>query len=124
MVVRSADIATILDAVKKYQVDNDGDHYSVVAGMTVDLDYQIGTDGSGCDISCGGGTTQAACVDLSSIGTNYLATIPKDPKDGTDQETSYSLSRDSNGAITVQACAPEGEGAGGGGTAPTISITR
>jgi len=32
--------------------------------------------------------------------------------------------KDENGAITIQACNPEGEGAGGMGEAPVMTVTR
>lgn len=120
---RSADISTILDGIKKYQSDNEGDHYASVAALTADAFYTIGTAGAGCDL-CATEFTDASCVDLSGIGGNYLAIIPKDPKNGTDEITNYAISRSSTGAITVVACVQEGEGPGGGGQPPSIRITR
>ncbi len=121
---RSADISTILDGIKKYQADNSGTHYITVSNLAVGLWYLIGTDTGSCAAQCTTYTTQSVCVNLSGIGSNYLAVIPKDPKDGTDAETAYALKKDSNGAITVLVCESEGEGPGGSGTPPTISITR
>lgn len=121
---RASDITNILDSVIKYQVDNEGTHYSTVAALTAGNYYTIGTCATGGDSGCTAQTTQAACVDLSSIGTNYLGAVPKDPSSGTDAETDYYLMKDSNSAITVGACDPEGEGAGGAGSAPTIELTR
>lgn len=121
---RASDIATILDAVKKYQADNAGTHYSTVANLGFGSWNQIGTASSGCARSCGIETTSDVCVNLSGIGSGYLASIPEDPKNGTPQNTGYALSKDSSGAITVVACDAEAEGAGGTGTTPTISITR
>ena len=113
-----------MDAVKKYQADNTGTHYSTVAAKTNDLYYLIGTNAGSCSNECASYTTQSSCVNLSGIGTNYLAVVPYDPQFGTASETGYALRKDSNGAITIIACEPEGEGAGGAGTVPTISITR
>jgi len=121
---RSGDIATVLDSIKKYQADNEGTHYSTVTNMNFDAYYQIGTGTTGCNRSCGAETTNSACVNLTDMGSNYLATVPKDPKAGTAVITGYALEKDSNGAITVQACDAEGEGPGGTGTAPVIKITR
>ena len=121
---RSNDVSTILDSIKKYQADNEGAHYTTVANMTVALYYQIGTAGSGCAITCGLENTQSICVNLSGLGTNYLAQVPLDPKDGTNAETGYAIQKDANGAITVEACYSEGEGPGGTGTAPSIKVTR
>ena len=121
---RWSDITNILDALVKYQTDNDGTHYSTVAALTAGQYSVIGTDGSGCDSGCTAQTTQAACVDLSAVPDNYLATIPFDPKSGAATFTDYYLSRTSNGSLVVGACDPEGEGAGGSGSAPAIELTR
>lgn len=122
--VRSSDVATVLEAVKKFQADNEGTHYTEIDGLTADQYSVIGTASSGCNSTCGAQTTQAACVDLSGIGSNYLADIPMDPSTGTAANSDYYLMVDSNGAVTVGACDPEGEGAGGAGTAPTIEVAR
>lgn len=121
---RSSDIATILDAVKTYQVDNEGSHFGTIAGLSNDVLTQVGTASSGCVRACGNDTTDTACVDISAMGTNYLASVPFDPQGGTEEKTGYALIKDSNGAIRVIACGPEGEGAGGNGTPPSIQITR
>lgn len=121
---RASDIETILDGVKKYQADNNGDHYSTIASLTVDLYYLIGTNAGSCANECADHTTENSCVNLSAIGSNYMALIPKDPKIGTDSEAAYSLKKDTNGAITTTACSAEGEGPGGTGTPPLIRTTR
>lgn len=121
---RSSDVQTVVDSVRKYQADNQGVHYSTIAALTAGNYHTIGTCASGGNTDCGAQTTQAACVDLSSIGTNYLSVIPKDPQTGTDALTDYYMMVDANGAVTVGSCDPEGEGAGGGGAAPTIEVSR
>ncbi|PIQ77521.1 hypothetical protein COV82_04115 [Candidatus Peregrinibacteria bacterium CG11_big_fil_rev_8_21_14_0_20_46_8] len=121
---RSSDVQTILDAVVKYQVDNDGAHYSTVATATAGSYYVIGTAGSGCDTTCGAQTTQAACLNLSALPANYLSAVPTDPNGGTAANTDYYISRSATNNITVGACDPEGEDAGGTGTAPTIEVSR
>lgn len=121
---RASDITNILDAVVKYQADSDGTHYSTVAALTAGNYYTIGTCTTGGNSDCTAQTTQAACADLSAIGSNYLAVVPKDPKNGTDAKTDYYIMVDSNGAVTVGSCDPEGEGAGGSGAAPTIELSR
>ncbi len=121
---RSSDISTILEAVVKYQVDNEGTHYSTIEALTADEYSVIGTCATGANTTCGAQTTEVSCVDLSAIGSNYLATVPSDPQTGSESNTDYYLLKDSNGAITVGACDPEGEGAGGSGAAPTIELTR
>lgn len=121
---RWSDVQTILNTVVQYQTDNSGTHYSTVAALTAGNWYTIGTCATGGDSGCTAKTTQAACVDISAIGTKYLATIPMDPGSGTAAETDYYMGIDANGAVTVGACDPEGEGSGGGGTPPTISLAR
>ncbi len=121
---RSGDIATVLDAVKKYQADNEGTHYTNVENMNFNLYYQLGTATTNCGITCGLNNTQGSCINLADIGSNYLAIVPIDPKDGDLQHAGYAIMKDNNGAITIEACYAEGEGAGGSGTAPWIKITR
>lgn len=120
---RASDIATILDAVKKYQADNQGIHYDEIDDLDEDDYYAIGTDGQSCDgCSIVGGITE--CVDLEDMGENYLAILPHDPLEGNENNTQYYLLKGSNGAITIGSCAAEGEGPGGSGTPPVIEVTR
>ena len=119
---RLSDITNILDRVVEYQVDNSGAHYTTIAALTPGEYSVIGTCTSGA--TCSTQATQSACINLTAIGSNYLATIPKDPKAETAADTDYYLMIDEKGAVTVGACEPEGEGAGGAGTAPTIEITK
>ncbi|MFH0820931.1 MAG: prepilin-type N-terminal cleavage/methylation domain-containing protein [Candidatus Peregrinibacteria bacterium] len=121
---RASDVSTILDAVVKYQADNNGTHYSTVEGLTNGNYHVIGTCAAGANTTCGTQTTQAACVNLAGIGTSYLGSVPQDPRTGTAANTDYYLMKDSNGAITVGACDAEGEAAGGGGDAPVIKVIR
>jgi len=121
---RWSDITNILDALIKYQVDNDGIHYSTIVALTAGQYSIIGTSGSGCDSGCTAQTTQAACVDLSAVPDNYLATVPYDPKTGAATATDYYLSKTALGSLVVGACDPEGEGASGSGSAPTIELVR
>jgi len=120
---RSSDIATVLDAVKKYQADNEGAHFDEIASMTNAVYYGIGTDAelcSGCSVVSG----ITECVDLSDMGNNYLAVIPTDPLDGTEENTQYYIVKDAEGTITVGSCSAEGEGPGGAGDAAEMYITR
>jgi prepilin-type N-terminal cleavage/methylation domain-containing protein len=121
---RSSDIATILDAIKTYQADTGGSLPVAVADMTDSLYYQIGTDSSGCNIDCLGSTTEDPCVDLSGIGSSYLAKVPFDPDQGEDATTGYGITKDSNGALSIVACYAEKEGPGGTGPVPDIRIIR
>jgi prepilin-type N-terminal cleavage/methylation domain-containing protein len=133
---RWSDITTILDAVVKYQVDNDGTHLTAIENMTDDTYVLIGTtenDDTLCveeanptdvcaNVAGGGGADD--CIDLTDLGTNYLGTLPFDPLNGTTADTSYYIGKDANGSITVGACDEEGEGAGGTGAAPVIELVR
>lgn len=142
---RYSDVTNLLDAVVKYQVDNAGNHYDVIdaaatnalasgefaqIGTTVDrtecrdASAAYTTAATLCGATAGAGAAQDDCVDLSGIGSNYMASIPADPNSGTDLLTRYYISRDANGAITIGSCDEEGEGAGGTGTAPAIELSR
>jgi len=134
--VRASDTATVLEAVKKYQADNGGTHYSTVDAITDDSYVLIGTtlnDDGLCaeevtsaavcaNVATAAGT--ADCVDLSSIGATYLSSIPNDPQNGTDADTQYYIFKGAANDIKVGACDEEGEGAGGAGTAPVIEVAR
>lgn len=125
---RFSDTATILEAVKTYQVDNGGTHYTTIAAATAGLYFQIGTNGvSGCDVTCAGAGTgflQDQCVDISALGSGYLATVPKDPQTTSTTGVAYFLVRGDSNEITIGACNEEAEGAGGAGTTPTIEVSR
>jgi len=106
---RWSDVSSILNAVKVDQVDNGGIYSSVVAGLTNDLYYTIGTCAVGGDAGCTAQTTQAACADLSGlVSEGYLAEIPIDPSSGTAALTDYYIQKSATGAITIGACDPEG----------------
>ena len=120
---RSNDVQTILDSIKKYQADNEGTHYDEIADMDESVYYGIGTNGDLCS-TCTATSGVGECVDIEDMGENYLAVVPFDAKTGSEDETGYYLLKSSLGAITVGACEPEGEGAGGAGTPPEINVTR
>lgn len=121
---RSNDSAVILDAAFTYASDNDGVHYPSIAALAAGNYYMIGTCLVGGDTGCTAKPTQISCVDLSAMNTNYLPSVPMDPKAGTADTTLYYLKRSSNGTLTVGACVPEGEGAGGGGVPPNVEVSR
>ena len=121
---RRSDVNTVLDALIKYQADNQGAHYSTVAAATAGSYYAVGTNAAGCNTTCTAQTTQAACVDLSAIPAGYLAIIPQDPSSGSTGNTDYYVMRSAAGSLTVGSCDSEGEGAGGAGTPPAISVSR
>ncbi len=121
---RRSDITTVLEAVKTYQVDNEGDHYTTIDGMGNNTTREIGTCGSGGDCPDFGALSSAVCVDISGIGDTYLAEVPVDPLNGDDAETRYYITKSASGAITIGACDVEGEGEGGAGTPPEIKVSR
>lgn len=116
---RRSEVVSILNAILKYQVDNNG---SLPAGIDTDTvtGQVLGIAGSGCDSTCGAITTEAACLDLTaalvSTGSGYLAAIPTDPSTGSSSNTDYYLNRTTNGRILVGACDPE--------NSAVISVTR
>jgi prepilin-type N-terminal cleavage/methylation domain-containing protein len=122
---RWSDVTGILEALTKYQTDNNGDHYSVVSGLNTGTFYVIGTDGGGaCGSDCGAKSTDNDCKDLSELPDSYMGTIPYDPKSGSLGNTDYYISRTTNNRLIVGACDSEGTGTGGTGTDPTIELTR
>lgn len=115
---RRAEVVSILNAILKYQVDNNGTLPSGIDGTTT-TSQVLGTAGTGCDVTCTatGANTEDACLDLSgSLVDEYLAAIPLDPSTGVATNTDYYLNRTANGRILVGACDPE--------NGATISVTR
>jgi type IV pilus assembly protein PilA len=98
---RWGDVNSILTAVHEYIVDNDG---TIPTGITTSL-QQLGTCVSGGATACTGAA--AACVDLSTNLAPYLKTIPIDPSAGSASTTKFSVIKDANNIITVNACAAE-----------------
>ncbi len=112
---RRAEVVSILNAVLKYQVDNDGDLPTGIDAVTVSSQV-LGT-GSGCDITCTDATTVEPCEDLSAdLVDTYLAAIPTDPDTGTAANTDYYINKTTGGRILVGSCDPENAG--------TIKVTR
>lgn len=113
---RWSEVNSVLNAVLKYQVDNDGDLPSGIDSAST-TSQVLGTAGSGCDTTCTAVTTVAACLDLGSdLVDTYLAEVPADAKTGTAANTDYYINKTGTGRITVGACDPE--------QATTISVTR
>lgn len=98
---------SVLNAVLKYQVDNDGTMpaaLDAVAGSS----QVLGTAATGCDSTCTADTTVAACVDLSGdLVSTYLASIPQDPSSGSATNTDYYVNVDANGRLVVGSCDSE-----------------
>ncbi len=139
---RASDIAAVVSAIKTYQADNGAWPPSVDANTST---YQmIGengpTGGVDCTASvpftCNSLTFQTgnknACMTpgLSVEIAPYLKKFPKDPITGVATLTGsvvnsrYYVNVDANSIITVGSCDPEGQGAGGSGTPPTIETSN
>jgi prepilin-type N-terminal cleavage/methylation domain-containing protein len=105
---RTSDMDSILTALHQYIIDND----STSPGGLSTVEQQLGTATSGCAVSTGGcSVTAAACLDLSTPLAKYLKTIPVDPLGSPTYaagKTGYTAVQDSNGLVTVRACATEG----------------
>ncbi|MFH1781124.1 MAG: prepilin-type N-terminal cleavage/methylation domain-containing protein [Patescibacteria group bacterium] len=117
---RSSEVNSILNAVLKYQVDNDG---TLPAGIndvanTVQI---LGVDSGNTDCSVATPVcTQSATavysaaasgcyVDFTGVLTDkYLASMPLDPQTGTSDDTRYYINKSAEGRITVGACDAEG----------------
>jgi type IV pilus assembly protein PilA len=101
---RYADVETILTSIHEYAVDNSG---ALPTGIATS-EKQLGTCVSGGATLCSGAA--AACLDLSgsTLLGKYLKTIPFDPQQTSGATTGYSVVVDTNGIVTVKACAAEG----------------
>ena len=104
---RQSDVATILNAVYQYTIDNDG----VIPASITTTDTEI-CDGVG---SCTG------LIDLGVLttGETYLVAIPQDPQCASvcaSNGVGYTIHETANGRITVTA--PDAEGG------ETINVTR
>ncbi|MFW0837996.1 MAG: type II secretion system protein [Candidatus Komeilibacteria bacterium] len=113
---RWSSVNATLNAVLKYQVDNDGTLPAAIDAVAGSAQV-LGTAATGCDTTCSATSTVASCVDLSSdLVSKYIASIPVDPSTGTDANTDYYINVDANGRLSVGACDPE--------LSETISVQR
>lgn len=111
---------SILNAVLKYAVDNQGQLPTGI-GATATV---LGTATANANCVCSGGGGTENCLDLSGdLVDTYLSEIPCDDASANAQcdpaaptITRYAISRSASGRITVEACDPELE--------PAISVTR
>jgi type IV pilus assembly protein PilA len=111
---RWADASALLSAIKVNQIDNGGSYLTTIASTAANQVYMIGTTASGCNTGCAGVglvTTSTNCLDLTELATDgYLGSVPISPNgegEWTAGVTGYTLTRGSNGIITIKAC--EGE---------------
>lgn len=108
---RRSDVTTILNAVYQYAIDHNGTLPAALDGTW----QQLGTSTVCAD--CTATTTVDQCVNLSTyLVPTYIVDMPYDPKNGSSTKSLYYIHSDTNGRVTVGACAPE-QGA-------TISVTR
>ncbi|EKD67247.1 MAG: hypothetical protein ACD_48C00514G0002 [uncultured bacterium] len=101
---RLMDINTLIGAINGYYQDHNGKHYKTVADTEAGLYYMIGTCSHGGELKCDAYETQPECVDLSGMDRDYLYTVPKDPKDGTNERTGYYLMRWEGDFVTLGVC--------------------
>ncbi|MFA6249915.1 MAG: type II secretion system protein [Candidatus Shapirobacteria bacterium] len=102
------DVNTLLTAMHQYIVDTGG---SMPPGVTSTAS-QLGTCASGGATNCTGAGT--ACLDIGGTLVKYLKSVPVDPK-GSAASTGYSVVKDTNNILTINACLSEGT---------TISVSR
>ncbi len=113
---RRSEVVAILNAVLKYQVDNNGAMPAAIDAVT-STSQVLGTDKTGCNLTCAATNTVSACADLTSALVNdYLAAMPVDPMSGKASNTGYYINKTTSGRVLVGACEPE--------NAATISVTR
>lgn len=124
---RWSDVLTILEGIKRYQADND----STLPSTTTAIDSNpstvqiIGENVTNC--SCTGQSVISSPCGVSGLDTDlrvYMASIPMDPVSGSSDDTRYYVNVDAYEIITVGACDAEGEGSGGSGSVPDITVTR
>lgn len=124
---RWSHVLTITEGIKRYQSDND----SVLPATAVAIDSDAGTvqiiGESVSNCSCAGQSVKAAPCGVSGLDTDlrpYLASLPTDPVTGSANDTRYFVNVDAYEIVTVGACDAEGEGSGGNGSVPDISVTK
>jgi prepilin-type N-terminal cleavage/methylation domain-containing protein len=100
---RRADVATILNAVYQYSIDN-----GVLPATITSTSTSICKSGGSC----------SGLIDLSVLTTNekYLTSIPFDPKSSTVDSTGYQILKTTNNRVTVTASNAE--------QSAVISVTR
>lgn len=125
-------ITSVMEAIKKFQVDNNGSLPSTAVAIdNATSTYQlIGEDVGTCaTATCAtiAGSIAASNCSVDSLDTDlapYLQEIPFDPSTGDADDTRYFINKNANGILEIGACDPQGEEGGGGGTPPTIRLTR
>ena len=108
---RDSDIYSIMMLVRQYSSDH--------SGTLPDTDGDPDTNNFPTSLTCIG--TDPSCFNLSAAGDDdeslvpdYAASLPKDPKTGTDENIGYLIMVDANNHITASAS----------GETKTISVTK
>ena len=83
---RRADLYSITNAIYQYAAENNGNIPTVITATPT----HVGT---------AGGLVNLAPV----IVPTYIAAVPKDPTNGTDADTQYTLYKDANGRVVATA---------------------
>lgn len=97
---RRADLYGITNAIYQYATENNGNLPTVITTSPT----HVGT---------GGGL-----VDLSTVlSPTYIAAVPKDPSNGTDTDTQYTIYRDANSRVVATAASELNPGT-------SITVTR
>ena len=114
---RISDIETLLAAIKTNQVDRGGSYVDEVEALDNGEVYMIGTDTTGCDMTCTTAVTSGShCVDLTLLSDlGYFGSVPISPDETnvsvwTAEKTGYTLTKASSGIINIRACDYEGGG--------------
>lgn len=83
---RRSDLYSLTNAIYQYSVEHNG----IIPVSITSTPTHIGNNGG--------------LVDLAAILVpTYIAAIPKDPSNGTDGDTNYTIYRDTNGRLTATA---------------------
>lgn len=129
---RWTDVRAILEAVKTYQVDHEGNLPSTPVGIDGDSRtvQMVGEGGGSCGslgASCPGVTFPTLSCFTTGLDTDllqYLKRMPEDPKSGTKGDTRYYINRDEQASLVVGACNEEGGTREGEDPAPLIEASR
>ncbi|PSO43981.1 MAG: hypothetical protein BRC23_02450, partial [Parcubacteria group bacterium SW_4_49_11] len=83
---RQSEVDTLHDAIRQYNIDNDGEWPSEVASMSANSAEEI----------CADGVSDSSCINLTDdLSPEYVAAIPEDPQaDGTGSEYVVSKQND------------------------------
>ena len=96
------DADAIAAAVQQYVIDFDGDLPVGINTVTT----QIGKcTGGGADLCPG---AEDGCLNLGTALSTYMKQMPIDPIVGDATTTAYSIVKDANNFVTVEACGAEG----------------